>query len=316
MKSVSIIIPVFNEEDNVGLLHKEIVEVCSKNNYVYEVIFVDDGSLDKTFINLSKLNPVKIIRLRRNFGQTAALDAGFKYAVYDYVITMDGDLQNDPNDIPALVDYLEENKLDVVSGWRKNRKDPFSKRFISRGANLLRKLLINDGIHDSGCTLKIYKRECFEGLSVYGEMHRFIPALLKIRGFKIGEMKVNHRERHAGQTKYKLNRTIKGLIDMISVWFWNKFSVRPLHLLGSIGLVCFILGFFSGLKSIYDYFTGVGMSDTAWPLMTVFFLLSGIQLFIFGLIADTLLKSYYETTKNQSYHIKEIKEIAESKSIN
>ena len=303
---VSIVVPVYNEQENVANLHNEIKTVCENNKYVYEIIFVNDGSRDRTIDVLKSVSPVKLINFRRNFGQTAAMDAGLKQVKYRYVVTMDGDGQNDPNDIPALINYLVEENLDVVSGWRKNRKDPFLKRFISRGANFLRKMLINDGIHDSGCSLKVYRKECFEGISLYGEMHRFIPALLQIRGFRVGELVVNHRPRTAGKTKYNWKRTVKGLIDMISVWFWNKYAVRPLHLMGGAGFILGFLSFCSGLKTIYEYFHGQSLSDTIWPLITVFFFFSGIQLFLFGLIADILLKSYFETTENNPYTIKEV----------
>lgn len=305
-KEVSIVIPVFNEEDNVEPLHTEINDVCVKNGYTYEIILVDDGSSDATVQRASLLSPVVLIQLRRNFGQTAAMDAGIKQAKYPYIITMDGDRQNDPNDIPKLIEHLEANDLDIVSGWRKDRKDPFMKRFVSRGANFLRGLLIKDEIHDSGCSLKIYKKECFEGISLYGEMHRFIPAILKIKGFTIGEVVVNHRSRTAGVTKYNWRRTIKGFIDMVSVWFWNKYATRPLHLLGGIGMVLIILGFLSALFTFISFFRGQGMSETAWPLMTTFFFLSGMQLFIFGLIADIMLKNYFDTTKDNSYSIKAV----------
>jgi len=305
-RAVSIVIPVFNEEDNVEPLHTEVNEVCVKNGYTYEIILVDDGSSDATVERASKLSPVVLIQLRRNFGQTAAMDAGIKQAKYPYIITMDGDRQNDPNDIPQLIQHLEANDLDIVSGWRKNRKDPFMKKFVSRGANLLRGLLIKDEIHDSGCSLKIYKKECFEGISLYGEMHRFIPAILKIKGFKVGEVVVNHRSRTAGVTKYNWRRTIKGFIDMISVWFWNKYATRPLHLLGGIGVILIGLGILSSIFTFISFFRGQGMSETAWPLLTAFFFLGGMQLFIFGLMADIILKSYFDTTKDNSYSIKAV----------
>lgn len=186
--NLSVVVPVMDEEGNVAELHREIVDVCDANNYTYEVIFVDDGSSDKTVDIIKTLSPVKLIELRRNFGQTAAMDAGIKAAQYEFVVTMDGDRQNDPADIPAMLDFAVSQKLDVVSGWRKNRKDTFMKRFVSRGANRLRKLMINDGIHDSGCSLKVYRRDCFKGISLYGEMHRFIPAILKIKGYKVGKL--------------------------------------------------------------------------------------------------------------------------------
>lgn len=306
---LSIVIPVYNEAENVKELHDEIVEVCKKHNYAYEIILIDDGSTDNTVEEIKKLSPVKLVAMRKNFGQTAAMDAGIKEAKKKYIVTMDGDRQNDPDDIPRLLSYLQENNLDVVSGWRKNRKDPFLKKFVSRGANLLRKLLVKDGIHDSGCSLKVYKKECFDGMSLYGEMHRFIPALLQIKGFNVGEIVVNHRPRTAGQTKYNWRRTVKGFIDMISVWFWNKYAVRPLHLLGGGGLIFGFIGVLSAIKTVYDFARGQSMSDSAWPLLTMFLFFSGIQLFVFGLLADILLKDYFETTKNNSYNVKETIEI-------
>jgi len=306
MKKISIIVPVYNEEANVEKLHSEIKSVCEAQRYLYEIIFVDDGSSDATFKILKSLSPVIVIRFRKNFGQTAAMDAGFKKARYDYIITMDGDGQNDPNDIPKLIEHLEETECDVVSGWRKHRKDTFMKKFISRGANVLRKVLINDGIHDSGCSLKLYRKDCFERLTIYGEMHRFIPALLKIQGFKISEIVVNHRPRTAGKTKYNMSRTIKGFIDMLSVWFWNKYAVRPLHLLGGIGFFFIFLSIVSGSITLLYYFQGGKMASTPLPLMTAFFFLGGIQFFISGLLADIMVKDYYETTKNRPYIIKEV----------
>ena len=306
MKEVSIVVPVFNEEGNVRELHKEINAVCIREGYKYEIIFIDDGSKDKTPEICKELRPLKYIRLRKNFGQTAAMDAGIKASIYEKIITMDGDRQNDPNDIPRLIEYLESNDYDIVSGWRKKRKDGFFKKFTSRGANLLRGILIKDGIHDSGCSLKIYKKECFDHLSLYGEMHRFIPALLKIKGFTVGEVEVNHRPRTAGKTKYNWKRSVKGFVDMISVWFWNKYAVRPLHLLGGGGLVLMMMGGLTGVYTTYLFIRGVSLSDSAWPILTAFLGLAGIQMFVSGLIADMLSKNYYELTRDRSYSIKDI----------
>ncbi len=300
---LSVVIPVMNEEGNIVELHREIVKTCTAEQYTFEIIFVDDGSSDRTAELIRSLRPVKLIEFRRNFGQTAAIDAGIKAAQYDYVVTMDGDRQNDPADIPAMLEFIEREQLDVVSGWRRNRKDRFTKHVVSRGANILRKWLINDQIHDSGCSLKVYRRACFKGISLYGEMHRFIPAILKIKGFKIGEMVVHHRARTAGVTKYNWRRTLKGLIDMISVWFWNKYSVRPLHLLGGIGIVAIILGLLAGIYTLYQFLNSQSMSDSAWPLVTMFLFLGGLQLFISGLLADVLIRSYFESTKDHSYSI-------------
>lgn len=308
MMQVSLVIPVYNEAENVAQLHREIVNVCEAHEYDYEIIFVDDCSSDQTSELIKGLFPVKLVQLRKNFGQTAAMDAGIKHASHPLIVTMDGDRQNDPADIPKLVNHLVNNKLDVVSGWRKDRKDSFMKHFVSRGANLLRKFFVNDGIHDSGCSLKVYRKDCFETVNLYGEMHRYIPAILKIKGFKVGEMVVNHRAREAGVTKYNWTRTIKGFIDLLSVWFWNKFASRPLHLLGGMGIVLTLLGIIAGMITFYFFLIGEGMSETAWPILTAFLLLGGLQLFVSGLLADIMVKSYFENTRDTSYSISEVYE--------
>jgi glycosyltransferase involved in cell wall biosynthesis len=303
---VSIVVPVYNEVENTVPLHQEIKKVCRENGYDYEIIFVDDGSTDGTAEAVAKLYPLKYVQLRKNFGQTAAMDAGIKAAQYDYIITMDGDRQNDPADIPRLISHLEKNNLDVVSGWRKNRKDSLLKRFASRGANLLRSIIIKDGIHDSGCSLKVYRKECFDGVHLYGEMHRFIPALLNIKGFKIGELVVNHRSRAAGKTKYKWTRTVKGFLDMISIWFWHKYAVRPLHLMGTLGIVMLLLGKTSGVLTIIRYTRGQSLTDDFLAFLTLGFLVVGLFLLVFGLIGDVLSKIYYGSKIDLPYSIKEV----------
>lgn len=306
MYRVSIVVPVFNEEGNVAELHREIKEVCVQNQYEYEIIFIDDGSTDRTGKICKTLKPLQYIRMRRNSGQTAAMDAGIKAAQYDYIVTMDGDRQNDPADIPGMLTYLIENDYDVVSGWRKNRKDTFMKRFISRGANLLRYILVHDGIHDSGCSLKVYRKECFKGVNLYGEQHRFIPAILKIKGFTVGEYVVHHRARTSGVTKYNWKRTFKGFVDMISVWFWNKYATRPLHLLGGLGIFFLALGGGCGIWSISIFLRGLKMSRNLMPpMLTVFFVIIGILMFVFGLMSEILMKIYYGVHVDTSYSIKE-----------
>lgn len=305
MKGISLVAPLYNEEGNVAELHRQIHSALEGMKLPYEIIFIDDGSSDQTVAIAKTLYPLKLICLRRNFGQTAAMDAGIHAAKYDYIVTIDGDLQNDPADIPELIAYLEESNLDVVSGWRKNRKDTFFKRFTSRGANMLRWLIVHDGIHDSGCSLKVYRRECFEGVRLYGEMHRFIPALLKIKGFRIGEMVVNHRPRTAGVTKYNWKRTFKGFVDMISLWFWSKFASRPLHLFGTTGLFLLFGGTVTGVITIVKFIVRGEISNTGWPLLTALLLIAGIQFFVFGLIADIVSKTYRELTNDKSYTIRE-----------
>ena len=307
MSGISVVVPVFNEEGNVAELHREIKEVCEREHYQYEIIFVDDGSSDGTERVCKTLYPLKYVRMRKNFGQTAAMDAGIKASHYDYIITMDGDLQNDPEDIPKLIQYLEEGDFDIVSGWRKNRKDSPMKKFTSRGANFLRCIIVKDGIHDSGCSLKIYRRECFDHINLYGEMHRFIPALLKIKGFTVGEIVVNHRPRTSGVTKYNWKRTIKGFVDMISLWFWGKYAARPLHIFGGAGMFSLFLGFCCGIWSLILFVHGAKMSNNIMPpLMTVFFIVIGLLMFVFGLMSDIMLKTYYGLDVDTTYSIKEI----------
>lgn len=307
MINLSVVVPIYNEVDNVEMLHNEIKDICELNKYNYEIIFVDDGSTDGTVKKAAHLKPLKFIVMRKNFGQTAAMDVGIKAAKYDYIVTMDGDRQNDPNDIPLMLQYMEENKLDVVSGWRKNRKDTIMKKFTSRVANFLRGIIVKDNIHDSGCSLKLYRKECFETINLYGEMHRFIPALLEIKGFSVGEVVVNHRPRVAGKTKYNWKRTIKGFVDMISVWFWHKYSVRPLHIMGGAGLVSLTLGGICAVWSVVLFLMGAKMSDNIMPpLLSVLFIVMGMLLFVFGLMSDVLIKIYYGSKIDTPYNIREI----------
>lgn len=303
---ISVVAPVFNEEGNVRELHRRIVEACEALGRTYEIIFIDDGSKDDTVKNCEGLSPLTLIKFRKNFGQTAAMDAGFKQAKGEIIITMDSDLQNDPKDIPLLLTEMEKG-YDVVSGWRFERKDNLSKHLASRAANFLRKILINDTIHDSGCSLKAYKKECFQNVDLFGEMHRFIPAILELQGYKVGEVKVTHHPRIHGKTKYNWKRGVKGIVDMISVWFWRKYANRPLHLFGGTGMVFTLLGVaILTWMAIEKIFFGGSISERNWPLLGVFLVLVGIQLFISGLLADILLKSYYKNKNTMNYNIKEI----------
>ena len=303
---LSIVAPVYNEEGNVTELHRRILEACQKLGKTFEIIFIDDGSKDGTAKECEALSPLTLIRFRKNFGQTAAMDAGFKQAQGEIIITMDSDLQNDPADIPLLLAEMDKG-YDVVSGWRFQRKDTLSKHLASRSANLLRKVLINDTIHDSGCSLKAYKKECFKDVDLFGEMHRFIPAILELQGYKVGEVKVTHFARVHGVTKYNWKRGMKGIVDMISVWFWRKYSNRPLHLFGGAGLTSMAIGFailiWMGVEKI---FFGYPVATRNWPLLGVFFVLIGVQLFISGLLADIILKNYYKVQGKMNYNIKEV----------
>lgn len=305
-KEISVICPLYNEEGNVKKLHKEIKRSLNRIGKSYEIIFINDGSSDLTEAECKELKPLKLINFRTNFGQTAALDCGIKKSKGKVFITLDGDLQNDPKDFKKLLKKIDEG-YDIVSGWRKNRKDPFSKRIISKGADALRKFFINDKINDSGCSLKAYRSECFANIDLYGEMHRFIPAVLKIQGFKITEVVVNHRPRKWGETKYGISRTLKGFVDMISVWFWKKYSNRPLHLFGGVGLLFIAFGMLLLIfLAILKLFWNVSLSDKIWPLISVFMVLAGIQFMVSGLLADIAIKSYYNGER-RNYSIKSIK---------
>lgn len=302
----SIVVPVYNESGSIAELHRRLLAVCKTLDSDYELLFIDDGSTDGTAKILDTLSPATIITFRKNFGQTAALDAGIKQAKGEYIITLDSDLQNPPEEIPKLIRAMHDQKVDVVSGWRKKRKDSQSKHIVSRGANMLRKMFINDGIHDSGCTLKLYRRECFTHIDLYGETHRFIPGILRWQGFSIGEIEVEHHERTSGTSKYTYKRILKGFVDMIGIWFWRKYSDRPLHLFGGAGLLVTILGFsMLAILAIARIFFTYSLSDSIWPLMAILFILVGIQLFISGLLADILIKNYYQNQRTP-YTIKSI----------
>lgn len=305
---LSVVVPLYNEEGNVAELHKKIYEAVQKIGRPFEIIFVDDGSKDGTVSVAKNLSPLKLVVFRKNFGQTAAFDAGFKQAKGEIIITLDGDLQNDPADIPLLLEKINEG-YDIVSGWRHQRQDPWSKKIPSRIANFLRKVLIHDNIHDSGCSLKAYRRECFHNVDLFGEMHRFIPAILEMEGFRVAEVKVSHHPRIHGVTKYNWKRGIKGFVDMLSIWFWRKYSYRPLHLFGGGGVFLFVLGgailFWMLVEKVVFQ---ASLADRMWPLVGIFFVLMGAQLFVAGLLADMVVRSYYQVRNRMNYTIREVRE--------
>ncbi len=303
---ISVVVPLYNEEGNAKELHRRIVGACEPLSKPFEIIFIDDGSTDGTAKDCEGLTPLKLIRFRKNYGQTAGFDVGIKEAKGEIIVTMDGDLQNDPKDIKLLLSEMEKG-YDAVSGWRFARKDTLMKRFFSRGANMLRKFLVHDNIHDSGCSLKAYRRECFNDVDLFGEMHRFIPAILQLEGYKVGEVKVNHHPRVFGKTKYNWRRAVKGFVDMISIWFWRKYSNRPVHLFGGGGILFSLIGFgILAWMMVEKIFFGSSLSERIWPLIGVFFIVVGIQLFVSGLMADILVKNYYKSHGRMNYSIKEI----------
>ncbi len=294
---LSIVIPVKNEGENLEALHRELSQTLAKLGS-YEIIFINDGSTDRSLEALKKIQKrdshVVVIQFRKNFGQTAAMDAGFKQAQGNVIIPMDADLQNDPKDIPKLLVKLKEG-YDVVSGWRKNRQDSAGKSVSSRLAHFLRQVLIKEEIHDSGCTLKAYKKECFKDLNLYGEMHRYIPAILKLKGFKIGEAVVNHRPRKAGKTKYGTTRLVKGFFDLLFIKFWNDYSVRPIHFFGSLGLFQYLVAILIFLEQIWKAIYVVGKLDLG-PLivLSVLLIITGTLTIMFGFLAEIMIREYYK----------------------
>ncbi len=307
---LSLVIPVYNEEQNLVRLYPKLKEVLDKLGKEYEIIFVDDGSTDRSFRILEKFsheNPqVKIIKFRRNFGQTAAISAGFEEAKGEIVITIDSDLQNNPEDIPKLLEKMDEG-YDLVSGWRKNRKDPLLRKKIpSKLSNFLTRKLTGVNIHDSGCTLKAYRRESLKGIELYGEMHRFIPAIVAWKGFKVSEVEVEHQFRKFGETKYGIGRIMKGFLDLLVVVFWKKYSTRPIHLFGVMGIV---MGFLGSLISLYlaimRVFYKQAIGNRPLLLLGALLIIIGAQFIIFGLLADIMIKIYYHQGE-RTYNIEKI----------
>lgn len=312
IKKLSVVVPVFNEEGNINRLYEEITNVCLKLlEYKvvgdYEIIFVDDGSTDKTGENIYNIrksdDKMKFIRLRKNFGQTPALKAGFDNSTGDYIVTMDGDLQNDPNDIPALIMKMNEG-YDVVSGWRFNRRDNFGKRMSSKIMNFLRKKLVGDELHDYGCSLKLYRRECLKDIELFGELHRYITAYLYIKGYKIGEVRVNHRARKSGVTKYKFNRGLNGLLDLVFLKFWAGYSSRPLHFFGRLGLYQWALAVVIVIEQIIKAMIISSLDFGPLLALASMLVITGGLTMMFGFISEILSRVYFK--ENQIYSIERI----------
>lgn len=309
MVKLSVVIPVYNEQKNVVVLVKEIESVLNNLTQDYEILFVDDGSKDNTFGVLASLysqnKKIKVMRFRTNFGQTAALDAGLKAATGDYIVTMDGDLQNDPRDIPRLLNKLNEG-YDVVSGWRHNRKDTFFKLFFSRVSYLLRDMLTKDKVHDSGCSLKVYRRKAIEGLHLFGEMHRYITSLVVLRGFKVGELKVNHRPRIAGKTKYNYKRLLKGVLDLLFVKFWMDFSTRPLHFFGFLGFLQYLFAVIVFIEQIIKALLIGKLIVGPLLLLGVLLVITGSLFILCGLLGEIQIRTYYAIANRNPYDIEKI----------
>ena len=308
---ISLVIPVFNEEDNVQPLFDKIVAAMEPIGRSWELILVDDGSRDRTPLRLESLSKqderVVVVELRRNFGQTAAIAAGFHQARGKIVVTLDADLQNDPKDIPDLLEIYEKG-YDVVSGWRKHRKDGFFLRtFPSRIANALISWATGVKLHDYGCTLKVYDRELLRELNLYGEMHRFLPALMYHKGARVTEVPVNHHPRIHGQSKYGIGRTVKVILDLLTVIFLGNYATKPIYLFGFLGIAMLGLGSTIVAAMTYAKFVhGVSMILTPLPVLSAMLVILGVQFLMMGLLAELQVRTYYESQKRPIYNVRRI----------
>ncbi len=307
--ALSVILPVLNEQDNLEPLHERLTEALESMERDYEVIYVDDGSTDGSWDVLRKLaaadGRVRLVRLRKNFGQTPALAAGFAHARHPILVTLDADLQNDPKDIPRLVERLGES-YDVVSGWRRHRNDPWLTRLLpSYTANFLIKKVSGVPLHDFGCTLKAYRREIIQDVSLYGEMHRFLPVLAAWVGGRVTEMEVAHHPRTRGVSKYGLLRTYKVLVDLITLKFIGDFSSRPNYIFGGFGLASVMLGFLSLDVVAYRVFVLRRFEATPLVFLMVLFFITGVLSLFIGFLAEIVIRGFYDTQRKPTYYVRE-----------
>lgn len=308
---ISVVIPIYNEEENVVLLYNELIGVLKSMDNSYEILFIDDGSTDTTLSILQTIQAsdpnVVVVKFRRNFGQTAAMSAGFDYSTGDVIITMDGDLQNDPQDIPRFIEKIEDG-FDVVTGWRHDRKDPFlNRRLPSIIANKIISWTTGVALHDYGCTLKAFRREVIKNIRLYGEMHRFIPAIASGMGISFTEIKVNHRARRFGSSKYGISRTIRVVLDLITVKFLLSYATRPIQIFGLLGVISGTAGFLIALiMTIQRQFFDIPLSDRPLLLLAIVLIFIGIQFVSIGLIGELQARTYHETQKKPVYYVKEV----------
>jgi len=304
---LSVVVPLYNEEENVTLLTQKIHE--SLDGYTYQIIYVDDFSTDNTkrVVKELKDDKVHLIELKKNYGQSLALAAGLDYAEGEYIITMDGDLQNDPSDIPQMLSYAIDEEYDVVTGIRQKRKDSLVKKIPSKIANFLVRRVTKLDIKDNGCALKVFTKDIAKDLNLYGEMHRFITLLAHLEGAQIKQVSVKHHARNAGVSKYGLERVFKVVADMVLLLFIRKYFQRPIHLFGIFGALLILLGV---LINIYLLIVklGFGQNIGTRPLLIfgMMFIMAGIQLFTIGIVMELLIRTYYESQKKRPYRIKKI----------
>jgi len=309
MKEISVIIPVYNEEKNLFLLYQELNNVLVPLRKTYEIIFIDDGSKDNSLKILKQIalkdKNIKVIELRKNFGQTAAFSAGFDNAQGNILVTMDSDLQNDPRDIPRLIEEINKG-YDVVSGWRFRRRDSFTKKITSFFSNKLARKLTRLNIHDFGCSLKAYKKEAIESVELYGEMHRYIPALVAMKGFKVCEIKVNHRQRKHGKTKYGINRLLKGFLDLTYIKFWSSYSTRPLHFFGLLGIFQYFMSLAIIVEQIIKAIIIKKLVVGPLLLLAVLLIITGTLFIIFGFLGEIIIRTYFAKTGEKTYSIRNV----------
>ena len=304
---LSIVVPLYNEQDNVVLLTEKIHE--SLQGYTYEIVYVDDFSTDNTkkVVKAMDDSQVHLIELKKNYGQSLALAAGIDYAKGEYIITMDGDLQNDPSDIPSMLNYAITDEYDVVTGIRQKRKDSLVKKIPSKIANFLVRRVTKLDIKDNGCALKVFTKDIAKGLNLYGEMHRFITLLAHLEGAQIKQVPVKHHARHAGVSKYGLERVFKVVADMMLLLFIRKYFQRPIHLFGIFGVLLIVLGI---LINFYLLIVKLGFGEDIGnrPLLIfgMMFILGGIQLFTIGIVMELLIRTYYESQQKRPYRVKKI----------
>jgi len=307
---ISIVVPIYNEEESIPALHESITAALAGSGLEYELILVDDGSSDGSFPLLREIagkDPrVRVIRFRRNFGQTAAMAAGFNAASARVVVPMDGDLQNDPADIPLLLAKIDEG-YDVVSGWRKDRQDAFVNRKLpSMIANGIISRLTGVHLHDYGCTLKAYRREVLDGVNLYGEMHRFVPALASQIGARVAEVPVRHHPRRHGTSKYGISRTTRVILDLMTVKFLLSYSTKPIQLFGRWGIYTLEAGFLCGALTVYmKLFEHTSMNRNPLLILTAFLLFTGVQFIVLGLLGELNARTYYEAQGKPIYSIRE-----------
>ena len=308
---LSVVVPIYNERDNITILYRQLREALDSFGKAFELLFVDDGSVDGSGDELRRLaatdQRVKVVSFRRNYGQTAAIQAGLQLASAKIVVMLDGDLQNDPADIPMMVEKLEEG-FDLVHGWRKDRQDPFvSRRLPSRLANWLISKTCRFPIHDLGCTLKVIRRDIGQELELYGEMHRFIPILASQRGARCVEVVTRHHPRQFGTSKYGISRTIRVVLDLITVKYLLDYFASPMKLFGLLGIVSAALGSVAGFGTVgMKIFGGVDMTGNPLILLTILSWMASLQFFSLGLLGEVLARIYYGTQSNQNYSIREL----------